>query len=68
VRPLPMADGERADAAGALGGGPALPRAPVSGLRKDAATPGDATLALALAEAAGSRTGAGVWPRGCFGG
>ena len=68
VRPLPIADGERADAAGALGGGPALPRAPVPGMPKDAARRGGATLALAPEEAAGSRTGAGVWPRGFCGG
>jgi hypothetical protein len=52
VRPLPIADGERADAAGALGGGPALPRAPVPGMPKDAARRGGATLTLAPEEAA----------------
>jgi hypothetical protein len=52
VRLWPIAEGARADAAGALGGGPALPRAPVPGMPKDAARRGGATLTLAPEEAA----------------
>ena len=66
ARPWPIADVVRADAAGALGCGPALLGTPAAAM--DAAMPAGATLALVPKEAAGSRTGAGVWPRGSFGG
>jgi hypothetical protein len=68
VRPRSIAGGARADAAGALECGPALLGTPAPGMPKDAAGPGGATLALALEEAAGLRTGAGVPPRGSCGG
>jgi hypothetical protein len=68
VRPWSIADGARADAAGALGCGPALLGTPAPGMPKNAARPRGATLAPALEEAAGLRTGAGVRPRGSCGG
>ena len=68
VRTWSIADGSRADAAGAFGCGPALPGTPAPGMPKDGAGPGGATLALVLEEAAALRTGAGVGTRGSFGG
>jgi hypothetical protein len=63
-----IADRARADALGALGCGPALLGTPARGMPEDAPTPWGTTLALALEEAAGLRTGAGVRPRGSCGG
>jgi len=60
------ADGVRPDAAGGLGGAPALPGTRAAGM--DAARPGGATWALVPEEVAGPRIAAGVWPRGSCGG
>jgi hypothetical protein len=68
ARPWSMADGWRADAAGALGCGLALIGTPAPGMPEDGARPGDGALAIALEEAAGLPTGAGVRTRGSCGG
>jgi hypothetical protein len=75
ARPRFIAEGVRTDAAGALGGAPALPGTRAAGM--DAAKPAGATWvlvpkeaagALAPEKAAGPRTAAGAWPGGCCAG
>ena len=64
--PWSIADGPSADAAGALACAPALLGTLAPGMPKDGARPGDATLAFALKEPAGLRTGAGVRTTGSW--